>query len=670
MGRRAWQQGIESKMAAANQSDFLGEGVVTTNPNLPKERATDPTGLYYLDTGEPTPLAIRRDQMARGELTGDFKEQARAMDQRLTFGPGDPGWTGQEQYDAKSGLYYVGGKNGGPRFHITNDPASKQRSMETPMFSVNGSIGTSDSRNMTPLAPGDGSIPGRQGTQAEANRANAYYTATGNSTPPGGHGAAGTGAGDLGAMAAQSAQRFDALQRERGTQAQDMFAQGAGAQDRTAASTGYINYGPSQSVAASNAGNVNYGPSQRVSAPTLAQAQQAAMGNFGAEQRVSAANVGSAAQATAQQAQSQARDIADLDFALSNESRGAMGESINRIRSYVDQGPGESQAQAQLRMAQEQNLGDALSLARSGRGNAAGNMKMALSENAATNAQTNMQASLLRANEADLWRGRQLQGLGLEQQGTTAMRGQDITAATAQGQHAVSREQIASNVDVANAQLGTQVSLGNAEQQNMGTRLQAQLSTDASLQQAALANARNVAMGQAGTQVGISNSEQANQTSRLQGQLQSDAAIQQAALANQLAIAQGDSSTQIGVTNANNQSTASRAQAELANQLAIAQGNSSTDINRANLDADVRQREANDRLQSDMYGYGVDLGSQQINAANYGAANAYDYANLGAEIDWRNLDRAAQVKTAERDRKQKQEAAYISALAASLASIV
>lgn len=766
-------------MAAANQSDFLGEGVVTSQPLLPKERATTPDGLNYLDTGEPTPLYYARQQLMHGG-SGDanWDAQLRASDRAFapSYVPGQDRVRapGSEDYvfDAKSGTWVIPGKHGRPGLQITNDPARQQQAMETPIYSVNGNIGTGDNRNMFPLAPGAGTIPGRQGTQAEANRANAYYAATGNSTPPGGATSIGAGIAGLGDVAAAAQRNFNGIQQQRGTQAQDMFAQGAATQDRTAAQTGYVSYGGPQSVAASNAGVVDYGAQQRISAPTLAQAQQAAMGNFGGQQSVSASNVGPAAQgsvgnfgaqqsvsaarvAAAQQAQAQqaqayqaqnqagflagtaqgARDIADLDFSLANESRTAMGDSLNRIRGFVDQGPGESQAQAQLRMAQEQNLGDALSLARSGRGNAAGNMKMAISENAATNAQTNQQAALLRANEADLWRGRQLQGLGLEQQGTTAMRGQDIGMATAQGQHAVSREQIASNVDVSRAgleqglaqfnagaqnqasltnanlgtqtsianaeqtnlgsrlqaqlstdasiqqaalanarniavgQAGTQVSMGNAEQQNLGSRLNAQLSTDAAIQQAALANSRNIAMGQAGTQVGISNAEQSNLTSRLQGQLQSDAGIQQASLANQLAIARGDSATQIGVTNANNQSTASRAQAELANALAIAQGNSSTDINRANLDAQVRQREANDKLQSDLYGYGVDYGNQQINAANYGAANAYDYANLGAEIDWRNLDRAAGVKTAEQDRKQKQEAAYISALAATLAGI-
>lgn len=732
-------------MAYANQSDFLGEGVNAT-PAQPKKRATDPTGLYYLDTGEPTALYYRRQQQNQGLIGADayidpsFRPTQEQQD------------SGEYKLDSEKGLWYFNMGDRG-RVYVGNDPAAQQAALETPHFTVQD-IGSSDRRSMAPLAPGTDAIPGRAGTQAEANRANAYYAATGNSNPAASGGAMGTT--DLSAAAANAQRTFNGIASDRATQARDMYAQGQAAQGRAAPQTNAVKYGPAQTVGSTNAATVNYGPAQQIAqtqqasagnfgaqqsinAPTLAAARDAAMGSFGAQQSVRAANVAPAAMATAeraaaQQAQNQAgflagtaagaRNIADLDFGQANESRAAMGDALNRIRSFVDQGPGESAAQAQLRMAQEQNLGDALSLARSGRGNAAGNMKMALSENAATNAQTNMQAAQLRAQEADAWRAQQLQGLGLEQQGTTAMRSQDIGAAQAQGQHAVSREQIASNVDVSragleqqlamsnaelgtranlqNAQLGTSVNLANAEQTNLGSRLQAQLSTDAAIQQAGLANARNIAMGQAGTQVNLSNAEQSNLMNRTQAQMALDAATNtaslansrniaigqagtqasisnadiaaqraraQAELANQLAIAQGNSSTEIGVANANNASAAERARAELANQLAIAQGNSTSDLQRANLEASVQTNANNDRLMSELYGYGVDLSGQQLNAANYGAANAYDYANLGAEIDWRNLDRAADIKTADSDRKQKQESAYISGLAAVLAGL-
>lgn len=750
---------------AARDADFLGEGLAPGRAAAapPNTRPMTPDGLTYTDTGEKTPLYYGRQKAGENGGRG---------------APGYENWidpiqgptrtqieSGEYKYDADMGVYYT--MDRGLKKYISGNPAATGPQYDVPAFTIGA-----DGRT---LSPGDGTIPGRQGSPEEAARANANFDATGNSTPAGGFGQTGSGVmgtGELGTLSANAQQGFNDLAGQRGATARDMYAQGQAAQGRTASQTGFVDYGKPQAVGAKMVKPVDYGPAQTITAPTLASAQQAAMGSFGNEQRVSAqqvgpaaqaslgnfgreqsfnaANVGPAAQATAQQASATsasnqagflagtaagARGLADIDFGQADQSREAMGAGLNRINSFVDQGPGESQALAQLRMAQEQNLGSALSMARSGRGNAAGNMKMAISENAATNAQTNQQAALLRANEADLWRGRQLQGLGLAQEGATAMRGQDIGAATAQGQHAVSREQIASNVDVnragleqalsqfnagaqnqaslTNAQLGTQVSLGNAEQSNLGSRLQAQLSTDATIQQAALANQRNVAMGQSGTQLNMSNAEQSNLgsrlnaqlgtdaaiqqaslansrnvamgqtgsqvnmanaeqtnlTNRMQGQLTSDAAIQQASLANQLGIAQGNSTTDLRGINANNASAAERTRAQLAGELAIASGNSKTDLSRANLEAQIRQKEANDRLMTELYGQGVDLGGQQINAGKYAADSAYNYADLAAEIEGRNLDRAAGVKTAAQERKAKKEAGYISGFASLLESI-
>lgn len=744
----------------AKNADFFGEGAApgANAAPPPNTRPTSPNGLTYTDTGEKTPLYYGRQR-------------------ELENAPGYENWqdpitgptrtqidSGQYKYDASNGTYYT--MDRGLKKYISGNPAATGPQYDVPTFSVDDNFR---------LSPGDGTVPGRQGTPEEAARATAYFDATGNSTPPGGFGAPGSGAmgtGELGTLSQNAQAMFGGLAQSRAQSAAGMLLHGQAAQGREAAQTGMVNYGKPQTVGTTNAQQVNYGPAQTVAAPTLASAKQAAMGSFGKEQQVAAqqvgpaaqgalgnfgqqqsfqaANVGPAAQATAQQAQATsaanqagflantaagARGISDLDMAQSNQSRDMMGAGIDRINAFVDQGPGESQAQAQLRMAQEQNLGDALSLARSGRGNAAGNMKMAISENAATNAQTNQQAALLRANEADLWRGRQLQGLGIAQDAAGTMRGQDIGAATAAGQHAVSREQIASNVDVnrasleqalsqfnagaqnqaslTNAQLGTQVSMGNAEQQNLGSRLQAQLSTDATIQQAALANQRNVAMGQSGTQLNMSNAEQTNLGSRLNAQLGTDAAIQeaslanarnvamgqsgtqvnlqnaeqqnltsrqqgqmdfdagrvQAELANQLGIAQGNSTTDLRGINANNASAAERTRAQLAGELAVASGNSQTDLTRANLEAKIRQQEANDKLMSDMYGYGVDLGGQEINANKYGADSAYNYAGLAADIEGRNLDRAAGVKTAKDDRQQKEQAAIIAALAAGFETV-
>jgi hypothetical protein len=694
-------------MATANTADFFGEGTVS-GPSAPKPRATDPTGLYYTDTGEPTPLYYQRQQMASGAVTpgSALGQQYLAADARRIWSPTPEQRADGWQIDPSSGLFTKDFGNG-DRVSISNNPANVG---QTPAYTVQN---TPDGLRVGPgqALPGDEAFGGqRLATQAEADRANQNIVATGSSHPGGGMNPTITPGSpqDLAGLSAAAQQRYDQLGRQRRTDATNMYDQGFGALGREAPQASFVDYGKPQTIASTpGATTGNFGAEQRVSAPTLAAARDAAMGNFGAQQTVRAANVAPAAQAraslaAAEQAQNQAgflagtaqgaRNISDLDFALADESRGAMGESINRIRAYVDQGPGESAAQTQLRQAQEQSLGDALSLARSGRGNAAGNMKMALSENAATNAQTNLQAAQLRAEEADAWRSRQLQGLGLEQAGTQAMRGQDITQATAAGQHALSREQIAANVDVSragleqqlamsnaelgtranltNAQLGTQTSIANAEQQNLGSRLQAQLSTDAAIQQASLANARNVAMGQAGTQVNLQNAAESNLMSRTRAQQALDAATTTANLANQRNVAIGQAGTQTSIANADNAAARARAQAELANQLAIAQGNSRTDITGRNLDARVQTAANNDDLMAQLYGYGVDLGRQELDALGGSTGSAYDYANLVSDIEQRGLDREAGISTANADRKQKESAARIAGLAAALGAIL
>lgn len=667
-----------SRQVNANEADLLGVsggGNVGTagQVNAPPPRGTSPDGLTYSDTGERTPLYYARQNAGQPGYENYIDHTFLPTREQLA--------SGEYKMDKATGTYYTTASNGIDRLHVSNDPTATSGA---PAFTV-GADGTT-------LSPGDGTVPGRQGTQAEADRGNAYYQASGNSTPPGGHGAPGSAPADR-AMAnqADAALLFGGAAAARQTQANDLRAQGAAAQGRDAPQTSRVYYGGPQTVGSTAAKAVDYGPSQTVAAPTLASARDAAMGNFGGQQSVQAQQVGPAAMASAQQAANQAgflagtaagaRGVADLDFSQADQSRGDVQQSLSDIRGFLSAGPGPSMAQQQLRMAQEQNLGDALSLARSGRGNAAGNMKMALSENAATNAQTNMQAALLRANEADAWQQRQLQGLGLQSSTATNLRGQDIGAATAAGQHALSREQLAANVDVSragleqqlamqNAELGTRANLQNAAETNTGARLNAQLGTDAAIQEAALANARNIAQGQAGTQVSVQNAAEANQTNRLQGQLQSDAAIQQAQLANQLAIAQGDSTTNLRGINQNNANAALRTQAELANELAIAQGNSSTNIRQSNLEAQIRQREANDRLLAELSGQAVDLGSQELNALNYGAGNAFNYDQLASEIDWRNLDRAAGVKSEANARKDKKDAAAMAAFSTLLAEVI
>jgi hypothetical protein len=221
--------------------DVFAQSLTTKAPTTvkaPGPRATSPDGLTYLDTGEQTPLAIRRGQMARGELTGNVKQQAQNMDARLTFTPGDAGSQGDEQYDAERGLYYIGGQNGGPRFYISNDPAANAASAERPTFSIGG-----DGSGGLALSAGDPSqmpLGQRTGTAAEADAANTRYATTGTSALPGG--AAGAGLGGVAPVSTTGQQlgsanqatetaedRFNAEQEKNATENQNLFS---GAMDR------------------------------------------------------------------------------------------------------------------------------------------------------------------------------------------------------------------------------------------------------------------------------------------------------------------------------------------------------------------------------------------------------------------------------------------------------
>ncbi len=703
-------------MAQANHADFFGEGTYEDDSvDTPLPRATTPDGLYYLDDGSPTPELLARKRASSSFATQQDRDYAQQTEHFFT--PAQSNDPSQYQYDAQKGQYYSAGRDG-RRTYITNDPLAERTAQDTPIYTANFGAGGATAGN--PLAgaalggavgakfggpagavvgagigaatnlpqaggrpiyltEGDGSVGGRQGTAVEADAANARYAATGDSTLPNGYGP-GQAQGDVaagytgGGGAPAPHGNLNAIEAQRAAQAQDMFAQGAAAQGRAFDPAATVNYGSPQQIAQTQqAAMGNFGAQQQVSAPTLAAAQQAAMGNYGNAQSVQAQQAGY--QTAANQAgflqgtSARAQGINDLDFAQAQQARGQQQQSVDRLRGFVDQGPGPSVAQQQLRQAQEQNLGAALSLARSGRGNAAGNMKNAISENAATNAQTNQQAALLRAQEATDWRGQQLTAYGMENSAVQGMRQQDLGQAQAVGQHAVSREQLASNVDINRAQLEQGLSQFNAGAANQAQLTNAQLGTQANMTQAELANALNVARGNAGTNVSMQNAEQGNLMERTQGQMTLDAGRSTAELANARNVAMGQAGTNVSMTNAELDSARAREQAALANDLAIAQGNSNTDVGTTNATLGVRQNEANDALQQALYGYGVDSQRQEFDAASYDLGNDARYAELAADIQGRNLDRTARVNTENQNRRERERNATYSGVAAVLENL-
>lgn len=106
-------------------------------------------------------------------------------------------------------------------------------------------------------------------------------------------------------------------------------------------------------------------------------------------------------------------------------ARGDAMAGIGRLRSFYEQGPGPSAAQAQLRAGQDSANRNALALARTGAGGA-NSMRAAMRAGAAGNQQANQAAATLRAQEAANWRQAQLGAMGAEQSALQNVRAGDV----------------------------------------------------------------------------------------------------------------------------------------------------------------------------------------------------------------------------------------------------
>lgn len=106
-------------------------------------------------------------------------------------------------------------------------------------------------------------------------------------------------------------------------------------------------------------------------------------------------------------------------------ARGDSMAAIGRLRSFYEQGPGPSAAEAQLRMGQDANARNAMSIARTGGGSPSA-VRAALRASATGGAQTNQQASALRANEAAQWQQTRLNAMQAEQGALGNVRAGDV----------------------------------------------------------------------------------------------------------------------------------------------------------------------------------------------------------------------------------------------------
>lgn len=122
--------------------------------------------------------------------------------------------------------------------------------------------------------------------------------------------------------------------------------------------------------------------------------------------------------------------------------RGVGGQMVD----YANQGPGASAAEAQLKQSTDRNMAQAVAMARSGRGGTGGGLALRQADQQRAQAQTDAaaQGATLRAQEADAWRGRQLQALqggasaygaagGLEGSATSAYQAQQGADQAQQG---------------------------------------------------------------------------------------------------------------------------------------------------------------------------------------------------------------------------------------------
>jgi len=103
-----------------------------------------------------------------------------------------------------------------------------------------------------------------------------------------------------------------------------------------------------------------------------------------------------------------------VNMGFNRADRQSQVGAINGLNDFISRGPGPSAAQAQLNQATDANMGNALALARSGRGfgQSQSAMRQAIGQNAQTQQQAGNQSAMLRAQEAQQWQQNQLGAYG------------------------------------------------------------------------------------------------------------------------------------------------------------------------------------------------------------------------------------------------------------------
>lgn len=506
---------MASSKTKANEADFLGEGTAPKQGNNQPARPTTSDGLFFLDTGEPTPLYIRRQQQNAGLIgAGSYTDPAKPVGKATKF-------------DADRGQYYEQGANG-RRIYITNDPAAEQRAQNTPIFTVNalpkqakdymptaqgaamgalagaklggpggaavgagfGAAAALPQASGRPLylSPGSGEVGGRQGTQAEANQANANYLATGNSTPFGGFPAPAnpfpqTSTGPMPtnyqtnqgsntaisseaqkvlanaqAMAAQSQQRADSFYSQAGAaggRAAPQMAMPSSA-NQQAVYDRAMGFNAQSGAAAIRAERADISGATRLENYQLDQQGINNLEGFRSEN--SAAGVDALNNFNPRRTFASADKLDNFSAVHTLEGANELlsynphasiyqdrenmrnfqsdRSGIDRLNAYADEAQGPSAAQAMLRSQADADKRTQLAIARSGRG-VAGSVqaqRQAITEGGLIEAETRGQGAALAAQETEAYKGRQLQALAQAGSLISAAEAQRLTALQAAGQ--------------------------------------------------------------------------------------------------------------------------------------------------------------------------------------------------------------------------------------------
>jgi hypothetical protein len=236
--------------------------------------------------------------------------------------------------------------------------------------------------------------------------------------------------------------------------------------------------------------------------------------------------------------------------AQSADQAGMMG----RLNGFLDAPEGPSVAEAQLKQAQAQNMGQMIGLARSGRGGAGAQaqaLEGAMSEGGAVASDTAGQLATLRAQEEDMRKNRALSAIGLGGNMATDARGQDLSF---RGQNLTAAQGDQSTQLGARGQDLT-ASMANQQTQTQLEGLRAQ-----------------TALGARGQNLGALQGDQSTALSALQG----DQSAQLGVRGQNLSAAQGNQQTALGARGQNLDAMSTDVQAQIAargQNLGALQGN-------------------------------------------------------------------------------------------------